>query len=41
MEDQMTLHIEKELFEAAIKETADELGIKDYFIEKDYWISLV
>lgn len=41
MEDKMTLHTEKELFEAAIKETADELGIKDYFIEKDYWISLV
>lgn len=37
----MILHPEKELFEAAIKETADELGIKDYFIEKDYWISLV
>ncbi len=35
------LHTEKELFEAAIKETADNLGIKDYFIEKDYWISLV
>ncbi|MGQ1786317.1 MULTISPECIES: nucleotidyl transferase AbiEii/AbiGii toxin family protein [unclassified Saccharicrinis] len=37
----MTLHTENELFEAAIKETADSLGIKDYFIEKDYWISLV
>lgn len=37
----MMLHTEKELFEAAIKETADNLGIKDYFIEKDYWISLV
>ncbi len=37
----MILHTEKELFEAAIKETADNLGIKDYFIGKDYWISLV
>ncbi len=41
MENKMTLHINKELFEKAIKETADNLGIKDYFIEKDYWISLV
>jgi predicted nucleotidyltransferase component of viral defense system len=41
MENKMTLHTNKELFEAAIKETADNLGIKDYFIEKDYWISLV
>ncbi|NOQ28174.1 MAG: nucleotidyl transferase AbiEii/AbiGii toxin family protein [Bacteroidales bacterium] len=37
----MTLHTNKELFEKAIKETADNLGIKDYFIEKDYWISLI
>lgn len=37
----MTLHTNTELFEKAIKETADNLGIKDYFIEKDYWISLV
>jgi predicted nucleotidyltransferase component of viral defense system len=37
----MTLHTNKELFEAAIKETADSLNIKDYFIEKNYWISLV
>jgi predicted nucleotidyltransferase component of viral defense system len=41
VENKMILQSEKELFEAAIKETADELGIKDYFIEKDYWISLV
>jgi hypothetical protein len=37
----MILHTDKDLFEAAIKETADSLGIKDYFIEKDYWISLI
>ena len=41
MENKMILHADKELFEAAIKETGDSLGIKDYFIEKDYWISLV
>jgi predicted nucleotidyltransferase component of viral defense system len=41
MENKMILHTKKELFETAIKETADSLGIKDYFIEKDYWISLV
>jgi predicted nucleotidyltransferase component of viral defense system len=41
MEDKMTLHTEKELFEAAIKETADNVKVKNYFIEKDYWISLV
>lgn len=36
MENKMTLYTEKDLFEAVIKETADNLGIKDYFIEKDY-----
>lgn len=37
----MNLHNHKDIFEVAIKETADNLGIKSYFIEKDYWISLV
>jgi len=37
----MTLHTEKRLFETAINETSDNLRIKGYFIEKDYWISLV
>lgn len=37
----MILHADQNLFEKAIKETADNLGIKEYFIEKDYWISLV
>jgi predicted nucleotidyltransferase component of viral defense system len=41
MENKMMLHTEKQLFETAIKETGDSLGIKDYFIEKDYWISLL
>lgn len=37
----MNIHIEKEIFALAIKETADSIDIMDYFIEKDYWISLV
>ena len=41
MENTMILHTDKELLEIAIKETADNLEIKEYFIEKDYWISLV
>ncbi|MGE0089453.1 MAG: nucleotidyl transferase AbiEii/AbiGii toxin family protein [Bacteroidales bacterium] len=41
MENTMILHNDKKVFEKAIKETADNLRIKDYFIEKDYWISLV
>ncbi len=41
MENTMILHTDKDLLEIAIKETADNLEIKDYFIEKDYWISLV
>ena len=37
----MILHDNKNLFVKAIKETSDNLGIRNYFIEKDYWISLV
>lgn len=37
----MNLHADKELFDIAIKEAGDDFGIKDYFIEKDYWISMV
>lgn len=37
----MNLHTDKELFNAAIIEAGNDLGIKEYFIEKDYWISLV
>lgn len=37
----MILHNDKELFGKAIKETADNLNIREVFIEKDYWISLV
>lgn len=35
------IHTNKKLFGIAIRETADNLKIKDYLIEKDYWISLV
>jgi predicted nucleotidyltransferase component of viral defense system len=41
MENKMNLHTDKELFDAAIKEASDYFGIKVYFIEKDYWISMV
>lgn len=41
MEDTIMLHQQPEIFKSAIKETADNLKIRDYFIEKDYWISLV
>src|SRR6056297_3315894 len=37
----MILHNNKDLFDKAIKETADKLEIREVFIEKDYWISLV
>jgi len=37
----MILHDDDNLFYRAIKETSDNIGIADYFIEKDYWITLV
>ena len=37
----MRLHKDKELFGKAIKETSDSLNIRDYFIVKDYWITLL
>ena len=37
----MTLHNDYDIFYRAIKETSDSTGIADYFIEKDYWITLV
>lgn len=41
MADPINLHqVEKE-FDSLIKETAEFLGIRDVFIEKDYWITLV
>ena len=41
MADPVNLHQVKNEFDSLIKETADFLGIRDVFIEKDYWISLV
>ncbi|MBN1117470.1 MAG: nucleotidyl transferase AbiEii/AbiGii toxin family protein [Bacteroidales bacterium] len=41
MEDSLMLHQHPELFRSAIKETAENLNIRNFFIEKDYWISLV
>ncbi len=35
------LHHHTEIFKSAIKETSDNLNIRDYFIEKDYWLSVV
>jgi len=37
----MNIHTENEIFELAIKETSESKGIKNDFIEKDYWISLI
>ena len=41
MEDSIMLHTSKDIFKSANKETSDSLGIRDFFIEKDYWISMV
>ena len=40
MEDSIMLHHRKEIFNSAVKETSDSL-IRDFFIEKNYWITLV
>ena len=37
----MKLHKETDTFKAAIKETSDYFNIRDYLIEKDYWITFV
>lgn len=34
----MRLHENKELFEQAVKATAERMGILDIYIEKDYWV---
>lgn len=41
MENHMNLHNSKNDFNKLIKETSDYLGIRDLFVEKDYWITLV
>lgn len=40
MEDPIILHQNSKIFKSAVKETSDSLDIRDFFIEKDYWISL-
>jgi hypothetical protein len=37
----MNLHNETETFKAAIQESSDYFEIRDYLIEKDYWITFV
>ena len=37
----MNLHNSKNDFKKLIKETADFFGIRELFVEKDYWITLV
>jgi len=34
----MKLHENKEIFEQAVKATAEHMGILDIYIEKDYWV---
>lgn len=41
MENSIMLHQHPEIFNSAVKETSDSLNIRDFFIEKDYWITLV
>ena len=41
MENSIMLHQDPEIFNSAVKETSDSLNIRDFFIEKDYWITLV
>ena len=37
----MKLHTNKKLFKDAVIATAQRQGIKEIFIEKDYWVSLI
>ena len=39
MEDSMILHMDKVAFQNAIRAAADHLGIRDIFVEKDYWVT--
>ena len=36
----MKLHTNKELFNQAIKATAQQMSLKESYIEKDYWVTL-
>ena len=37
----MTLHENKEVFSDAIRAASEHLGIRDDFVEKDYWVTLI
>ncbi len=37
----MTLHENKEAFSNAIRATSDHLGIREVFVEKDYWVTFI
>jgi len=37
----MTLHENKEAFSNAIRAASDHLGIREIFVEKDYWVTLI
>jgi len=37
----MKLHENKEDFQNAIQATSESLGIRDIFIEKDYWVTYI
>ncbi|HUX57367.1 MAG TPA: nucleotidyl transferase AbiEii/AbiGii toxin family protein [Bacteroidales bacterium] len=37
----MKLHENKEAFENAIRAASDHLGIRDVFVEKDYWVTYI
>lgn len=35
----MNLHLDQEIFKLAIEQTAKEIGIKEIYVEKDYWVT--
>ena len=37
----MTLHENKDVFRDAIRAASEHLGIRDVFVEKDYWVTLI
>ena len=37
----MTLHENKDAFKDAIRAVSDYLGIRDIYIEKDYWVTYI
>jgi hypothetical protein len=41
MENIMTLHEDKDAFRDAIRAASDHMGIRDVYVEKDYWITFI